>query len=36
MKTIKVYDDDWSEISKIKIDGKKKQIADVIHELLLK
>lgn len=34
MKTVKVYDDDWSKISKKKIDGKKKRNADVIHELL--
>ena len=35
MKTIKVYDDDWIIISKKKIDNKKKQMADVIHELLV-
>lgn len=34
MKTIKVYDEDWSKISKKKIDGKKKRNADVIQELL--
>lgn len=35
MKTIKVYDGDWSIISKKKIDDKKKQIADVVHDLLV-
>ena len=34
MKTIKVFDDDWTTLSKIKIDQKKKSLAEVIQKLL--
>ena len=34
MKNVKVYDDDWLKIVKLRAEGKLKRQADVIRKLL--